>query len=417
MFHRISNWLQAKSSRRARRASAKSLGEISDTLKPTSETDRRGQILGDLSSILAEQSEAAERCSQSIEVLLEVQKIQKLIIETKNRSLDSMTMMIDEQRKVIRTLEAEIQVQNTTIENLRQELAVESSKTEELLSIVQIIMSSLTAFRHFPNLPNEIQLQIWQAYILDYNKSRLVLVAKSTRRIILTPFLACPAFSVNIISRVAAKDFYPVQLPVFHVHKDKHRKCTTVENNSYEEDSDNDGSETEDNDSEFGFEGRTKTDDMRCGILHINFDMDTFLLEGADLDFDDLCVHYRELPSLCWTSPLTSDQCKLVKNIMEFQYIDQAEYFQGWHSILPIEDLAKLNYHCYDKNPFRNVKSCHHFYIDVDDMDEEDDISWDARTMPRPALLEKWCWASHFFNSTALKKKPRKLEGYLDSLH
>ncbi|KAI0005808.1 hypothetical protein F4779DRAFT_620798 [Xylariaceae sp. FL0662B] len=297
-------------------------------------------------------------------------------------------------------------------------------------------MSSLNTFQLFPNLPNEIQFQVWHAYILDYNNGRLITVDESTRRVILTPLLACPALSVNVISRVAAKEIYPVQFPVFYVHrKDRYRKYSISKKTNRGESDDEtqlDEDDCEERDNQFEIEDGTKSDFLICGTLHISFEIDTFLIKGVGLNFDDLAIYYEELPSLCWTSPLTSDQCKLIKKIslsspsninsktagfsLEFQVVDQAEYFEHGHSLLPVEDIAKVNHHYYEKTLFRNVKSCQHFYLDVSHLNGEDDIAWDARTMPRSALLKKWRWATHYFNSKALEKKPKKPNGYPNSL-
>lgn len=77
-------------------------------------------------------------------------------------------------------------------------------------------MAQFSVFSLFLKLPKELQLQIWKMAIqADSEITRLVLMDGTYLRIRPTPQLISPFFSVNLLSRQTAFQYYPTKLDVY----------------------------------------------------------------------------------------------------------------------------------------------------------------------------------------------------------
>ncbi|KAI0850350.1 hypothetical protein F5Y00DRAFT_233138 [Daldinia vernicosa] len=156
------------------------------------------------------------------------------------------------------------------------------------------------SFPAFPNLPVEIQAEIWREYILDANRNRLVPMDDVKKQILPTPSLTSPALRINFLARKTYLDMYPVQLPVFR---------TLMEPTFLSDDEDEDW---EDAQSDDGISGAP------CGCIYINFERDIFVIdkyERFNFSFEELGFNENRRSTIfAVTESLSPNQYGLIKH-------------------------------------------------------------------------------------------------------
>ncbi|KAI1409247.1 hypothetical protein F5Y13DRAFT_94324 [Hypoxylon sp. FL1857] len=259
-------------------------------------------------------------------------------------------------------------------------------------------MAPSSTFHAFPTLPQEIQARIWQAFILETNKERLVMLDEETREIIPTRFLAYSVFCVNFLSRSVFMKLYPAKIPVYRTYTSATFKDDYFDDDVKSLDYDYTVGDEDDADSvtssQVSFEFSSYIGEPR-GHLYVNFSRDIFIVSGIrrfqfDFNEDRFCPPNYDITTNHKTVPLNVNKCRSMKHLME------VTKFQRWRAmkpIPPIRHLAKLNKHEYEKKVFSGVETCQHLYSFWDTMDlggEEFDIQKDLLTLPGHELLDKW---------------------------
>ncbi|KAI0382378.1 hypothetical protein F5Y04DRAFT_252558 [Hypomontagnella monticulosa] len=223
----------------------------------------------------------------------------------------------------------------------------------------RLTMQPLINFHAFSSFPGEVQKRVWEKFILNANRNRMVLLSEE-KHIIPTRFLTSPSQCVNRSSREVFMKLYPVQLSVFRTF----RQAKFLNN---EEDSD-DGLNTDEeekfcSDSEADNE---VTADLHQGFLYINFDRDIFVVTGLSY-FENTLLQRAHLPqykasAYYKTEPLVPTDCKSFKNIMEIVRIHYQRYLEVGRPAPKIQHIARLNKHKYKKGTFSGAKTCRHVF-------------------------------------------------------
>ncbi|KAI1469308.1 uncharacterized protein F4812DRAFT_470320 [Daldinia caldariorum] len=256
---------------------------------------------------------------------------------------------------------------------------------------------SFPSFPKFPKFPAEVQDKIWKAYILEANKSRLVLMDNTTKCIMPTKSLTSPALYTCVSSRKAYLDMYHVKLPVFTAFKEP----------IFLEDIDSD-SEDLDTQSEDSFVPDSR---VPVGYIYINLDRDIFLLScfcRDDFNLGKLKLADNQRTTILFESAcLPAWRRNLMKHFMEVKVRSRKGTPRR------ISNLVDDNDHDFSSKEYSLRQTCRHIYLfsnrchhqtPLDDCHSRRLFLDDLMTLSGEEVLKKWDSHSFLYEGIMLRQ-------------